>query len=46
MIAFGTNFPEGEDDLWKLIAFLKSNEQSVPKRLYETESILLRLMRL
>ena len=25
MIAFGTNFPEGEDDLWKLIAFLKSN---------------------
>ena len=24
MIAFGTNFPE-EDDLWKLIAFLKSN---------------------
>ena len=25
MIAFGTNFPEGEEDLWKLIAFLKSN---------------------
>ena len=25
MIAFGTNFPEGEEDLWKLIAYLKSN---------------------
>ena len=25
MIGFGTNFPEGEDDLWKVIAFLKSN---------------------
>ena len=25
MIAFGSNFPEGEDDLWKVIAFLKSN---------------------
>jgi hypothetical protein len=24
MIAFGSNFPEGEDDLWKVIAFLKS----------------------
>ena len=25
MIGFGTNFPEGEDDLWKVIAYLKSN---------------------
>jgi len=25
MTAFGTNFPEGEDDLWKVIAYLKSN---------------------
>ena len=25
MLGFGTNFPEGEDDLWKIIAYLKSN---------------------
>ena len=25
MIGFGANFPEGEDDLWKVIAFLKSS---------------------
>ena len=24
MIACGTNFPEGEEDLWKLVAYLKS----------------------
>ena len=28
MIAFGENFPEGADDLWKLIAYLKVNRQS------------------
>ena len=28
MIAFGSNFPEGEDDLWKVIAFLKSNRSN------------------
>lgn len=27
MIAFGTNFPEGEADLWKIIAYLRSNQQ-------------------
>jgi len=28
MIAFGENFPEGAEDLWKVIAFLKANRQS------------------
>jgi mono/diheme cytochrome c family protein len=28
MIAFGENFPEGSDDLWKIIAYLKVNRQS------------------
>lgn len=27
MLAFGTNFPEGEDDLWKIIAFLRVNQR-------------------
>lgn len=27
MIGFGTNFPEGEDDLWKIIAYLRVNQQ-------------------
>ena len=25
MLGFGTNFPEGENDLWKIIAFLRTN---------------------
>ena len=28
MIAFGENFPEGANDLWKIIAYLKVNRQS------------------
>ena len=28
MVGFGTNFPEGESDLWKIIAFLKSKRES------------------
>ena len=27
MIGFGTNFPEGENDLWKIIAYLRVNQQ-------------------
>jgi mono/diheme cytochrome c family protein len=27
MVAFGENFPEGADDLWKIIAYLKVNRQ-------------------
>lgn len=27
MIAFGENFPEGAEDLWKVIAYLKVNRQ-------------------
>ena len=27
MVGFGSNFPEGEDDLWKIIAYLRSNQQ-------------------
>ncbi len=26
MVGFGSNFPEGDDDLWKLIAFLRSKQ--------------------
>ena len=25
MVGFGTNFPEGENDLWKIIAFIRTN---------------------
>ncbi|HAG72223.1 MAG TPA: hypothetical protein DCL66_08480 [Gammaproteobacteria bacterium] len=25
MVGFGTGFPEGENDLWKIIAFLRTN---------------------
>lgn len=28
MVGFGSNFPEGEDDLWKIIAFLRTNQQA------------------
>jgi mono/diheme cytochrome c family protein len=28
MIGFGENFPEGADDLWKVIAYLKVNRQA------------------
>ncbi len=28
MVGFGNNFPEGEDDLWKIIAYLRSNQQA------------------
>jgi mono/diheme cytochrome c family protein len=27
MVGFGSNFPEGDDDLWKIIAYLRSNQQ-------------------
>lgn len=27
MIAFGSSFPEGENDLWKIIAYLRVNNQ-------------------
>lgn len=26
MVGFGSNFPDGENDLWKLIAFLRVNQ--------------------
>ena len=28
MVGFGSNFPEGDDDLWKIIAFLRINQQA------------------
>lgn len=28
MVGFGSNFPEGEEDLWKVIAYLRSNQQA------------------
>ena len=27
MVGFGSNFPEGDDDLWKIIAYLRINQQ-------------------
>lgn len=27
MVGFGNNFPEGQNDLWKLIAFIRSEQQ-------------------
>ena len=27
MVGFGSNFPEGEDDLWKIIAYLRTNQR-------------------
>ena len=27
MVGFGSNFPEGDDDLWKIIAYLRVNQQ-------------------
>ena len=27
MVGFGSNFPEGDDDLWKIIAYLRSSQQ-------------------
>ena len=29
MIGFGTAFAEGDDDLWKIIAYLRVNQQAV-----------------
>ncbi len=28
MVGFGSNFPEGDDDLWKLIAYLRYKQQA------------------
>ena len=28
MVGFGSNFPQGDDDLWKIIAYLRTNQQS------------------
>jgi hypothetical protein len=28
MVGFGSNFPEGDDDLWKVIAYIRSNQQA------------------
>jgi len=28
MVGFGDNFPQGADDLWKIIAYLRSNQQA------------------
>ena len=27
MVGFGDNFPQGEDDLWKIIAFIRTNQE-------------------
>ncbi len=27
MVGFGNNFPEGDDDKWKIIAYLRANQQ-------------------
>ena len=28
MVGFGNNFPEGDDDLWRIIAFIRDRQQS------------------
>ena len=28
MVGFGSNFPQGDDDLWKIIAYLRINQQA------------------
>jgi mono/diheme cytochrome c family protein len=28
MVGFGNNFPDGDDDKWKIIAYLRANQQS------------------
>lgn len=28
MVGFGSNFPQGDDDLWKVIAYLRSQQQA------------------
>ncbi|MBL4572786.1 MAG: c-type cytochrome [Gammaproteobacteria bacterium] len=28
MVGFGSNFPEGDNDLWKVIAYLRSKQQA------------------
>lgn len=28
MVGFGANFPEGEEDLWKIIAYLRVNQRA------------------
>ena len=28
MVGFGSNFPEGDDDLWKVIAYLRTKQQA------------------
>ena len=28
MVGFGDNFPEGDDDKWRIIAFLRANQQT------------------
>ena len=28
MVGFGNNFPEGDDDLWKIIAYIRANQDA------------------
>ena len=28
MVGFGSNFPEGDDDLWKIIAYIRTNQDN------------------
>ncbi|MFM1894986.1 MAG: hypothetical protein RLZZ385_60 [Pseudomonadota bacterium] len=28
MVGFGTNFPEGDDDLWRIIAYIRTKQES------------------
>ena len=31
MVGFGNTFPQGDDDVWRVVAFLKSNREACPK---------------
>jgi hypothetical protein len=30
MVGFGSGFPQGDDDVWRVIAFLKSKREGCP----------------
>ncbi|MFK7864839.1 MAG: cytochrome c [Pseudohongiellaceae bacterium] len=39
MVGFGSNFPEGDDDLWKIIAFLRVNQTECVSSVQEEPEI-------
>ena len=46
MLGFGTNFPEGENDLWKIIAFIRTNSPQCSEFIFMMKSLYRILIRL